>query len=204
MWPFKKVEEPKPKTAFRMRYIISGFEMPARTIANTSELTKKNIEYISQNIDQYRSEVKQQYSTNGMPDCQLHNLEESEVLEDGTEIVAEFIFTYEEEEIPQHSQVGKVMVGLGLMSVVGLVGVVLMFVGMEYKHEQKRKRIPACAIQYLEDKPYSIVVGTSEYKLNEDGTMPREERMFLNPWHQEVINKGNCVRVDLQKEFKNE
>lgn len=196
MWPFKKIEV-EPETAFRMRYIISGQNMPSKTIANTPASTKQNIEHIKNNIDDYRAEVKEQFSLSDMPNCELKVLKEPEIVLNDTKIIAEFIFTFEEVNIPQHNQVGKIMIGLGLMSVVGVVGMVLVFVGMEYKQEQKRKRIPPCAIQFLEDKPHSIVVGSSEYRLGEDGKMNREDRMFLNPWHQETINRGGCIRVDL-------
>jgi len=56
---------------------------------------------------------------------------------------------------------------------------------------------PPCFVQFLYEHPYSIVVDNSEYMLEPSGKMSMETRTFLNPWHQEIINRGNCRRVDL-------
>lgn len=191
----KRVE----KTAIRYRYIINKEEMPSKIDIAPENITRRNIENIKNRTNQFALEVKENFSLSGLPSIQIIYLQEPlKIKEQSAKIITDVIFTYDTPvESNYKPQSGNIMLGLGIMSIVGLIGLVLIFVGLDYREKQFRERVPECIVQNINGQPHSIIIENSEYPLQSDGTMSMETRVFLNPWHREILSKGNCKQVEL-------
>jgi hypothetical protein len=63
------------------------------------------------------------------------------------------------------------------------------------KMQEEMMQTEDCQIYYLADIPFKVVIEGFEYPLNEVGVMDQEDRMFLNPWHQQIIASGKCEDI---------
>ena len=180
--------------AIRYRFIVDGVEMPEVNAASAITDSVHRIEAIERNPVPFQEEVKEQWCLDGLPKVKVKHLDEPEFITGGS-IPIRWTVTFTYDSAPVHHGMNwfqQIILVVTIWSVIGLLALGLFWGSLAAKHEPEQ-----CTIQYMDNVPHSLVVGSSEYKLNTDGTMPMDVRVHLNPYHSEVINSGNCHKVNL-------
>ena len=190
------------KHAIRFNYRIAGQEFPSLLKTGEPKTVANVIQGIRDNETSYAAIVKKRYVLSSLPTVTVTELDKPILLEDeNVELVAEVTFECFQDVLPPQqvgmSSLSKILVFLAVLIVVPSFLTVFFMLKLEEQRKEKEQRIPACVVQYVDGKPMSLVVDSSEYPLKPDGTMSFETRLQLNPWHQETINSGVCARVDI-------
>jgi len=170
-------------------YEFDNTQMPSSKTLGSQSTIKSLLDGIQQYPEEESLYVKNKWQLSGLPETQIVRYEPPIQTEDYF-LAAEINYKHTTELMePRMRFTSKLMLFTSLWSIVGVILLILVF--------GQRPETNDCTIQFLNGKPHSIVVDTTEYKLQSDGTLSHETRMFLNPWHQQAIESGQCTHVQL-------
>lgn len=82
----------------------------------------------------------------------------------------------------------------------GAASLVLIFtVGaiMIERFEAQREKNNRCYIHFIDGAPHSLLIDSSQYTFQPDGTLDKRTNAFMNPYHREMWMSGKCTRVNL-------
>ena len=195
---FWKKQESK---AIKFRYIVDGVEKNSKLQIDNEKILRNVLKDIIKNRKQYLANACIDAGTQLTPSMEVKNFQSPHIIEEmELSVIAEVVFTFEEEEEITDFSTGFGSKLIGLIALLTVIGTVFFFIS----YRDTRKRVEAyekegtkCFVQFIGNQPYSIVVGANEYMLEPSGKMSLHTRTFLNPWDQQVINSGKCKRVSL-------
>jgi hypothetical protein len=181
---FKK----KPKAGIISKYNFDRIHMNESIEVSDQKTISKRLRVIKSNPDAERYMVQQKWALSKLPTAVL---KETNYMKDDIRILAEISYKHITDPIqPRPNILESFSKMIALWAVIGIASITIFFAVL-YKIQTKD---PDCIIWFNQDIPYKIVIDTSEYRLNSDGTMPKLTRLFLNPWQQQYIDSGQCVR----------
>jgi hypothetical protein len=63
--------------------------------------------------------------------------------------------------------------------------------------EAQRERSNRCYVHFYDGAPHSLLIDSSQYTFQPDGTLDKRTNAFMNPYHREMWMSGKCIRVDM-------
>lgn len=186
---WNKNRVPPIQTGILFKYTFDGVQMNEEVKAGTLMESHMHLGTLTRNPDHARYLIQQKYHLSSMPNIVLtKNLN---YMRDNVRIIAEVSCKHTTRCAPQRMNPIQVLFAvLGTWSVAGLILFLIFMSALTNKQSEE----PDCIVWFDRDIPYKLVVDTSEYPLNRDGSMSKYTRAFLNPWQQQVVDSGQCIR----------
>lgn len=184
----RRKEKTKPY-AILHNYEFDGVQIPSAKTTASLQSIRSLIESTRQYPEEECLFVKNKFKLDKLPELHIV-VYDPPVKTDDYLLAAEYNYKTTTQVVqPRMRLTSKLMLFTSFWSIIGII-----LLGAVFGRQPETND---CTIQILNGKPHSIVIDTTEYKLQPDGTMSKETRTFLNPWHKQFIESGQCKQVEL-------
>jgi hypothetical protein len=185
------------KTGIRIIRIYDGVRLNDEIISAPPKQTNQTLEDMKANPKRYAYNMKLKDQLLNSPKIKISTLSEPEYLEEyDIDVIAEIEYTYKTVVTPHKTN--PVIAFLVILTIWSIFGAIAFFFLLEKKAEQTQID-SRCYYYTQEGIPQSITIEGEKYRLNPDGTLHDIDRVFFNPWHRQVLEEGNCIKVDTKK-----
>jgi hypothetical protein len=81
-----------------------------------------------------------------------------------------------------------------------IFAILMVFTMMVMQHENNIKMIEETCFMYTRNGvPESIIIDNTTYNLKENGEISDIDKVFLNPYHRQLLAEQKCIEVNLSK-----
>lgn len=183
------------KTAIRIKRIYNGIDMQPQIVAAPPDVTKVTISDMKNHPKRYAWDVKMKDGLSDRPKIQIADLAHPERLkEHDVDVICEVTYTFTSEIIQPKHRLAKVVMFLIIWAFLGFLGLMFWFA-----EQSKQERIDSQCYYKVNGEPTSITIQGETYKLDADGSINDVDRVFLNPFHEELLKSmsdDDCIVID--------
>jgi len=185
------------KTAIRILKVYDKVHMEPTIIAAPQHITQTTIDNIKEYPERYAYKVRITDGLISSPEIKITDLNTPEHLpEQDVNVICEVTYTYTTKTpLPALGPLFKMFIVLTVISFLGMFGM-----NFWLGEQSKQERIDSQCYYYMKHgTPTSITLEGEEYKLKPNGSLAFESRVFMNPWHEEMLRSmtdNDCIVIN--------